>query len=53
MPLSILILKIGLGIIFALMGILILKDNDKWTHMLPTWFSKYLPSDRSFVIVTA
>jgi len=51
--LSILILRIGLGITFALTGVLILKDDDKWTHMLPGWFSKYLPSARSFMIVTA
>lgn len=53
MPLSILILRIGLGITFALSGILILKDDDKWTHMLPEWFSKHLPSARSFMIATA
>ncbi len=53
MPPSILILRIGLGITFALTGILILKDNDKWTHMLPSWFSKYLPSAKSFMITTA
>ncbi len=53
MPLSILILRIGLGITFVLSGILILKDDDKWAHMLPEWFSKYLPSARSFMIVTA
>ena len=53
MPLSILILRIGLGITFALTGFLILKDDDKWTHMLPSWFSKYLPSAKSFMIVTA
>lgn len=51
--LSILILRIGLGITFALTGVLILKDDDKWTHMLPSWFSKYLPSARSFMIMTA
>lgn len=53
MPLSILILRIGLGITFALSGILILKDENKWTHMLPEWFSKYVPSAKSFMIVTA
>ena len=53
MPLSVLILRIGLGITFALTGFLILKDDDKWTHMLPQWFSKYLPSARSFMITTA
>ena len=53
MPLSILILRIGLGITFALTGVLILKDDDKWTHMLPGWFSKYLPSAKSFMIATA
>ncbi len=53
MPLSILILRIGLGITFFLSGILILKDDDKWIHMLPEWFSKRIPSARSFMIVTA
>jgi len=53
MPLSILILRIGLGITFALTGFLILKDDDKWTHMLPQWFSKYVRSTRSFMIMTA
>lgn len=51
--LSIALVRIGLGITFILTGILILKDEDKWTHMLPGWFSKYLPSGRSFMIVTA
>lgn len=51
--LSITLVRIGLGITFILTGILILKDGDKWTHMLPEWFSKYLPSARSFMIVTA
>ncbi len=53
MPLSIFILRIGLGITFALTGVLILKDDDKWTHMVPDWFAKYLPSARSFMITTA
>ena len=53
MPLSILILRIGLSITFALTGFLILKDDDKWTHMLPSWFSKYLPSTKSFMVMTA
>ncbi len=53
MPLSILILRIGLGITFALTSILILKDDDKWTHMLPSWFAKYVGSARSFMIGTA
>lgn len=53
MILSILILRFGLGITFALSGVLILKDDDKWTHMLPAWFSKYLPSARSFMVATA
>ena len=53
MPLSILILRLGLGITFALTGFLILKDDDKWTHMLPAWFSKRVPSPRSFMITTA
>lgn len=53
MPLSILILRIGLGTTFVLTGILILKDDDKWTHMLPVWFSKYLLSAKSFMIATA
>lgn len=52
MPLTIFILKIGIGITFALTGILILKDKDKWTHMLPGWFSKYV-RPRSFMIGTA
>lgn len=51
--LSITLVRIGLGITFILTGILILKDNDKWTHMLPAWFSKYLPSARSFMVITA
>lgn len=51
--LSIYILRIGLGITFFLTGVLIIKDEDKWIHMLPSWFSKYLPSARSFMIVTA
>lgn len=50
---SILILRLGLGITFALTGLLILKDEDKWTHMLPEWFSKYVRSARSFMIMTA
>lgn len=50
---SITLLRIGLGITFILTGILILKDDDKWTHMLPGWFSKYLPSAKSFMIATA
>lgn len=50
---SILILRLGLGITFALTGTLILKDDDKWTHMLPAWFSRYVPSTRSFMIATA
>jgi len=53
MTISMFILRIGLGITFALTGILILKDEDKWTHMLPEWFSRYLPSARSFMIATA
>lgn len=54
MELSIFILRIGLGITFALTGILILKDEDQWTHMLPEWFAKFLPSSaRSFMIGTA
>ncbi len=53
MPLSILILRIGLGITFLLTGFLILKDDDKWTHMLPHWFAKYIGSARSFMIGTA
>lgn len=51
--LPIIILRIGLGITFVLSGILILKDEDKWTHMLPEWFVKYIPSARSFMIITA
>ncbi|MFZ2523089.1 MAG: DoxX family membrane protein [Minisyncoccia bacterium] len=53
MTLSILILRIGLGITFVLTGVLILKDDDKWTRMLPGWFSKYLPSAKFFMIATA
>lgn len=53
MPTSILILRLGLGITFSLTGFLVLKDDDKWTHMLPEWFSKRLPSARSFMIATA
>jgi len=53
MDFSIIILRIGLGITFLLSGFLILKDEDKWMHMLPGWFSKYLPSARSFMIATA
>ena len=51
--LSILILRIGLGITFVMAGVLILKDEDKWTHMLPGWLSKHLPSAESFMVVTA
>lgn len=53
MTLPILILRLGLGITFVLTGFLILKDNDKWTHMLPGWFSKYIGSARSFMVGTA
>lgn len=53
MTLPIIILRIGLGITFLLSGILILKDEDKWTHMLPAWFIRYLPSTRFFMVVTA
>jgi uncharacterized membrane protein YphA (DoxX/SURF4 family) len=53
MELSILILRIGLGIVFVLTATLILKDNDKWVHMLPAWFTKLVPSSRSFMISTA
>lgn len=53
MPVSILILRVGLGVTFALSGVLILKDDDKWMHMLPEWFVKYIPSARSFMIMTA
>lgn len=53
MPLSILIIRLGLGITFCLTGFLILKDDDKWIHMLPGWFSKYVRSTRSFMIMTA
>lgn len=52
-PLSILILRTGLGITFVLAGLLILKSEDKWTHMLPGWFTKYLPSAESFMVGTA
>lgn len=48
-----LILRIGLGITFVLTGFLILKDDDKWAHMVPDWFSKYIPSVRAFMIGTA
>ncbi len=51
--LPIIILRIGLGITFLLSGTLILKDDDKWTHMLPEWFVRYIPSARSFMIMTA
>lgn len=47
------ILRIGLGFTFILTGWLILKDDDKWTHMLPKWFSRYLSSARKFMIITA
>jgi uncharacterized membrane protein YphA (DoxX/SURF4 family) len=53
MTIPLLILRLGLGITFALTGILILKDDDKWAHMVPGWFSKYVPSVRSFMIGTA
>lgn len=53
MELPILILRIGLGVTFILSGILILKDEDKWTHMLPQWFTRHLPSARSFMVTTA
>ena len=53
MELSIFILRIGLGLTFALTGFLILKDDDKWAHMVPSWFSKRVSSVRSFMIGTA
>lgn len=53
MILSILILRLGLGITFVLTSILILKDDDKWAHMVPDWFAKYVPSVRTFMIGTA
>lgn len=53
MTLSIHILRLGLGITFVLTGILILKDDDKWAHMVPDWFSRYVSSVRSFMIATA
>lgn len=53
MTFPILILQAGLGITFVLTGILILKDDDKWAHMVPDWFAKYVPSVRSFMIGTA
>lgn len=52
-PLSLLVLRIGLAISFALTGFLILKDDDNWTHMLPDWFSMRIPSARLFMTVTA
>lgn len=53
MSLPIFILRIGLGLTFALTGFLILKDDDKWTHMLPRWFVRHIGSARSFMIATA
>lgn len=53
MTIPLLILRIGLGVTFTLTGILILKDDDTWAHMVPGWFSKYVPSVRSFMIGTA
>ncbi len=53
MPISMFVLRIGLGITFALSGILILKDKDRWTHMLPKWFSRNLPSAQLFMTTTA
>ncbi len=54
MELPIFILRVGIGITFFLTGVLILKDDDKWTHMLPKWFLKFLPSPaQSFMMGTA
>lgn len=50
---SLLLLRIGLGITFVLTGVLILKDDDKWAHMVPRWFAQHTPSVRSFMIATA
>ncbi len=47
------VLQFGLGITFLLTGYLILKDDDKWAHMVPPWFARRLPSLRSFMIGTA
>jgi uncharacterized membrane protein YphA (DoxX/SURF4 family) len=53
MILPILILKLGLGATFVLTGLLILKDENKWVHMLPGWFTKRIGSARSFMVGTA
>lgn len=52
-PLSITILEIGMALTFAITGFLILKDDDKWVHMLPKWFAKNKNSAKSFMIGTA
>jgi len=51
--LSILFLKIGLGITFILTGLLILSSKDRWVHMLPAWFASRLSSARGFMLVTS
>lgn len=48
--LALFIVQIGLGITFALTGVLILRDDDAWAHMVPDWFATYLPSVRTFMI---
>lgn len=40
---SILFLQYGLGVVFIITGILILKSEDKWTHMLPVFMRKLMP----------
>lgn len=52
---SILILQYGLGLVFIITSILILKSGDKWTHMLPHWMQQSFSSKslRYFMIFTA
>lgn len=38
-----LILQYGLGLVFIITSILILKSEDKWMHMLPGWMRKIFP----------
>ncbi len=52
MMLSIVIVRMGLGIVFLISGLLILKSDDKWTHMLPEWIAKYQNLSRLLMIST-
>lgn len=52
---SILFLQFGLASVFIITGILILKSQDKWVHMLPGFLQKYISESalRSLMIGTA